>query len=90
MGFRQQHVMRIILSEAALVSLAGGALGWLAGMGAAVLLMPYVANVTMPVQWNPWWALGAAGGALVIGLWASVYPAIYAARLDPTIALRSL
>lgn len=90
MGFRQQHVMRIILSEAALVSLAGGVSGWLAGMGAAVLLMPHLANVTIPVQWNPWWAFGAAGGALVIGLAASVYPAVYAARLDPTIALRSL
>ncbi|MBC8249071.1 MAG: ABC transporter permease [Anaerolineales bacterium] len=90
MGFRQQHVMRIILSEAALVSMAGGVLGWLAGMGAAVLLTPYLANVTIPVQWNPWWAFAAAGGALVIGLGASVYPAMYAARLDPTIALRSL
>jgi len=90
MGFRQQHVMRIILSEAALVSLAGGVSGWLAGMSAAVLLTPYLANLTIPVQWNPWWAFGAAGGALVIGLGASVYPAVYAARLDPTIALRSL
>jgi putative ABC transport system permease protein len=90
MGFRQQHVMRIILSEAALVSMAGGVSGWLAGMGAAILLTPYLANVTIPVQWNPWLAFGAAGGALVIGLGASVYPAIYAARLDPTIALRSL
>ncbi len=90
MGFRQRHVMQIILSEAALVSLVGGALGWLAGMGAAMLLTPYLANVTVPVQWNPWVALGAAGSALVIGLGASIYPAIYAARLDPTIALRSL
>ncbi len=90
MGFRQRHVMQIILSEAALVSLVGGALGWLAGMGAAMLLTPYLANVTVPVQWNPWVALGAAGSGLVIGLGASIYPAIYAARLDPTIALRSL
>jgi putative ABC transport system permease protein len=90
MGFRQQHVMRIILSEAALVSLVGGMSGWLAGMSAAVLLTPYLANITIPVQWNPWWAFGATGAALVIGLGASVYPALYAARLDPTIALRSL
>jgi len=90
LGFRQVHVERIILSEAALVSLAGGILGWLAGMGAAVALAPRVANVTTPVPWSPLLALGATGCALVVGLGASLYPAVQAAKLDPTIALRSL
>jgi len=90
LGFRQQHVMRIILSEGALVSLLGGLLGWLIGMGAAVVLAPHLANVSAPVLWNPWLALSALGGALLVGLLASLYPAWSAARLDPTIALRSL
>jgi putative ABC transport system permease protein len=90
LGFRQRHVERIILSEAALVSVAGGLLGWLAGMGAAVLLAPRVANVTAPVPWNPLLALGAIGCALAVGLGASLYPAAQAARVDPTVALRSL
>jgi len=90
LGFRQVHVERVILSEAALVSLAGGIVGWLAGMGAAVALAPRVANVTAPVPWSPVLALGAIGCALVVGLGASLYPAIQAAKLDPTIALRSL
>lgn len=90
LGFRQRHVMRIILSEAALVSLVGGLLGWLVGMGAAVVLAPRLANVTAPVVWNPWLALGAVAGALLVGLLASLYPARSAARLDPSIALRSL
>jgi putative ABC transport system permease protein len=90
LGFRQRHVVRIILSEAAVVSLAGGALGWLLGMGAAVVLTPRLVNVTMSVSWNPWLALGAMGGALLVGLAASLYPALSAARLDPTTALRSL
>ena len=34
--------------------------------------------------------LPATIGALLVGLAASLYPAISAARLDPTIALRSL
>jgi putative ABC transport system permease protein len=90
LGFRQRHVMRIILGEAALVSLAGGLLGWLLGMGAAVVLAPRLADVTVPVVWNPVLALGAVGGALLLGLLASLYPAANAARLDPTTALRSL
>ncbi len=90
LGFRQRHVMRVILGEAALVSLGGGLLGWLLGMGAAMVLAPRLANVFAPVAWNPVLALGAVGGALLVGLLASLYPAANAARLDPTTALRSL
>jgi putative ABC transport system permease protein len=90
LGFRQQHVMRIILGEATLVSLGGGLLGWLLGMGTAVVLAPRLADVTAPVNWNPWFALGAIIGAVVVGLVGSLYPAVSAARLDPTTALRSL
>ena len=90
LGFRQQHVMRIILGEATLVSLGGGLLGWLLGMGTAVVLAPRLADVTAPVNWNPWFALGAIVGAVVVGLVGSLYPAVSAARLDPTTALRAL
>jgi putative ABC transport system permease protein len=90
LGFRQRHVMEVILGEVAIVSLVGGIVGWLLGMGAAVLLAPRLANVSATVPWNPLLALAAVGSALVVGLAAGLYPAIHAARLDPTIALRSL
>ena len=90
LGFRQRHVMRVILGEAGLVSLAGGLLGWLLGMGAAVVLAPRLVNLATPVIWNPWLAMGAIGGAVLVGLVGSLYPAISAAGLDPTTALRSL
>ena len=90
LGFRQRHVIRIILGEAALVSLMAGVAGWLAGMGVATVLAPRLANVSSAVGWNPWLATGAVAGALLMGTLGSLYPAINAARLDPTTALRSL
>jgi putative ABC transport system permease protein len=90
LGFRQRHVMRVILGEAALVSLGGGVLGWLLGMGTATLLAPRLVNLSIPVGWNPWLSVGAVCGAVVVGLLGSLYPAVSAARLDPTTALRSL
>jgi putative ABC transport system permease protein len=90
LGFRQRHVMEIVLGEAAVMTLAGGALGWLLGMGMAVLLTPRLAGVTAPVLWDLRLALAATGGAVLVGVAASLYPAMHAARLDPTTALRSL
>jgi putative ABC transport system permease protein len=89
-GFRQAHIVRIILTEAAAVSVVGGLLGWLGGMVTATLLAPVFVQVDAPVVWNPWLALGAIGAAVLVGLVASLYPAIRAARLDPCTALRSL
>jgi len=89
-GFRGAHIVRIILTEAALLSVVGGLLGWLVGMAAAVLLAPGIARADIAVSWDPWLAVGAVGLALIVGLLASLYPAVRAARLDPTTALRSL
>ena len=82
LGFRQRHIVQIILSEAALLGLLG--------TGAAAILAPRLAGVAALVHWDPALAVGAIGGALLIGLGASLYPAVSAARLDPTVALRSL
>lgn len=90
LGFRQRHIGRVILTEAALVSVAGGTLGWLAGMGSAVFLAPRVANVAAPVPWDPVLGAAAVGCALAVGVLASLYPASQAARVDPTVALRAL
>ncbi len=89
-GFRQSHIIRIILTEAAAVSIVGGLVGWTSGMAAATLLAPAFVQVSGPVIWNPWLALGAIGAAVAVGLLASLYPAMRAARLDPCTALRSL
>ena len=90
LGFRRMHIEQIILGEAAALSLAGGILGWLLGMGAAQILGPSVSGMSVAIQWDVLLAVMAIGGALVIGIVGSLYPAIRAARLDPATALRSL
>ncbi len=90
-GFRKRHVMRIILIEATLVSVCAGVIGYLAGMGATKLaLRLFAEDPSMTLPWNLQLAAGAMAMALAVGLAASIYPALTAARMDPNDALRAL
>ena len=90
-GFRRSHIMRIILFEAFLVSTLAGFLGYAAGMGGAKLALPFMAEGKNAVLlWDSTVALGSLGLALLLGLLASIYPALHAAKMDPTEALRAL
>jgi putative ABC transport system permease protein len=90
-GFRKSHIMRIILLEALLVSLLAGVLGYGAGMGVAKMALPFMAEGKQALLvWDWFIAGGAIALAVVVGLLASLYPAVQASRMDPTEALRSL
>mgnify|MGYP001373219720 CR=1 FL=1 len=90
-GFRKSHIMRIILLEAALVSLLAGFLGYSAGMGGAKLALPFMAeSKSAQLAWDATVAFGSVSLALTLGLLASLYPALHASRMDPTEALRAL
>ena len=90
-GFRKSHIMRIILLEAALVSLLAGFLGYAVGMGGAKLALPFMAeSKNAHLIWDTTLAFGSIGLAVMLGLLASLYPALHASKMDPTEALRAL
>ncbi|WP_028575423.1 ABC transporter permease [Desulfonatronovibrio hydrogenovorans] len=95
-GYRQGHVMRIILLEVTVISLVAGLAAYPVGLLASRQLMPLFTlgqaeHVLHPGHlFDPLLLAVSLGLALVVGLCAGYYPARTAARLDPNQALRSL
>lgn len=89
-GFRKSHIMKIILLEAFVVSLIAGAAGYLTGIGVTRLLLTFLSDQMPRFFLDPTIAVAAVFLAIVIGLVASLYPAIAASRMDPSEALRTL
>ncbi|MBW4618111.1 MAG: ABC transporter permease [Cyanosarcina radialis HA8281-LM2] len=85
-GATNSAVLNQFLTEAILVSILGGAIGVLFGVGLSfgasqMFGFPFVISV--------WSAIAGIIIALIVGLVAGVIPARNAARLDPIAALRS-
>ncbi len=89
-GFRQGHVMQIILLEAIVVGLIGGLLGYLTGNIIAWSVVPFVMREGAFAGIN--YSLGGIAVllAVALSLLASLYPAHKGSSLDPSEALRAL
>ena len=84
-GARDLDVLLQFLTEAMVLSLAGGAIGVILGYGASKMM-------TRIMQWSTLVTLDAVllsfGCAAAIGIFFGFYPAVKAARLNPIQALR--
>jgi putative ABC transport system permease protein len=87
LGATRRHVAEQFLAEAVLLSALGGLAGTVIGIAVtAIYAFTQHSQMLIPPQ-----ALyGGTGAALAIGAIAGLYPAMRAARLSPTAALRTV
>ncbi len=85
-GARRRDVIWQFLTEAMVLTGAGGVIGVLLGGGISLLIN--LAVPTLPSSIPLWAVVLAVGVSMGVGLAFGMYPAIKAARLDPVEALR--
>jgi putative ABC transport system permease protein len=85
-GARRRDVIWQFLTEAVVLTGAGGVIGVLLGIGISLLIHAFLPRLPSTV---PLWAvLLAVLVSMAVGLFFGIYPAVKAARLDPVDALR--
>ena len=82
-GARQRDILRHFLSEAIVLVVAGGLLGFVVVLAS----IPAARTIGVPMAWTPWYFLIPFAGSLLAGLIFGTIPARRAARLDPVSAL---
>ena len=97
MGARPDQIMRIILTEAAAVTVLGGVLGLGFGTFLVVLFARtlgfYFASIGIPFAWPPSWMTGLAAAvallfSVVLGIAGAFVPAWRARRLEPYVLIQ--
>jgi putative ABC transport system permease protein len=85
-GARRRDVIWQFLTEAVVLTGAGGVIGVLLGIGVSLLL--HVIFPRLPSSVPLWAVLLGVLVSMTVGLFFGIYPAVKAARLDPVDALR--
>ena len=85
-GARRRDVIWQFLTEAVVLTGAGGVIGVLLGIGISLLI--HVIWPRLPSTVPLWAVLLAVIVSMTVGLFFGIYPAVKAARLDPVDALR--
>ena len=84
LGATQRDVLVMILRQAAMLGLAGGAVG----LATAAAARPLIATTIGDVQLDPWLSVSTAVALTAVVLFAAWLPARRAARIEPTLALK--
>ena len=84
-GAKKHDILVQFLTESVIISLMGGVIGILSGVGVASLVMVVIG---MPLVISLWAILMATFVAIFVGVVSGVYPAMRAAALDPVESLR--
>ena len=85
-GARRRDIRNQFLLEAIMLSVVGGVIGILIGLGGGLAL---TLGLGLPFVLSPIPALVAFSASAAVGIGFGLYPAMRAARLDPITALRT-
>ena len=91
LGAKRRHITLQFLIETTVISLSGGLIGILLGVGGAKIL-PWIvkklSNQDYPTSIADWSVIGSFVVSGLIGIGFGLYPAVMAARMNPIEALR--
>ncbi len=88
-GYRKAQVVKVVLFDVLIVSLASGLLGWVAGTAAAKAIAEYMMGPRVSVGWSPATAGISIFLSTLTGMIAGYFPARRASNIEPIEALRS-
>lgn len=90
-GFRDSHILKIIIYEVAFISFISGLVGYLISLPASAVITPFLTMDSFSGgNFNFGYLPLAVGISIFVGIIAGIYPAVRATKLDPTVAFRSI